>query len=147
MASQVSTERIKDVIGPGGKNIRKIIEMTQTTIDIQDDGSIHIGSPDGERTEQAIKMIRDLTQEAEVDRCIKDAIEFLGALDILVNNTGTMVERRLFDQGHASNAETLRSLLKCQVLSMLPLIGQLPQFSNSNFRQIGGKGAWPVAPG
>jgi polyribonucleotide nucleotidyltransferase len=65
---RVNTERIKDVIGPGGKNIRKIIELTQTTIDIQDDGTIHIGSPDGVRTEQAIKMIRDLTQEAEVGK-------------------------------------------------------------------------------
>jgi polyribonucleotide nucleotidyltransferase len=64
----VNTEKIKDVIGPGGKNIRKIIEETQTTIDIQDDGSINIGSPDGERTERAIKMIRDLTQEAELGK-------------------------------------------------------------------------------
>ncbi len=64
----VNTEKIKDVIGPGGKNIRKIIEDTQTTIDIQDDGSINIGSPDGERTERAIKMIRDLTQEAELGK-------------------------------------------------------------------------------
>ena len=70
----VNTEKIKDVIGPGGKNIRKIIEETQTTIDIQDDGSINIGSPDGERTERAIKMIRDLTAEAEVGKIYQGTV-------------------------------------------------------------------------
>ncbi len=65
---KINPEKIKDVIGPGGKNIRKIIEVTQTSIDINDDGSINIGSPDGSRTEAAIKMIRELTQEAEVGK-------------------------------------------------------------------------------
>ncbi|TAL17251.1 polyribonucleotide nucleotidyltransferase [bacterium] len=71
---QVNTERIKDVIGPGGKNIRKIIELTQTTIDINDDGSIHIGSPDSERTEMAIKMIRQLTAEAEIGKIYQGTV-------------------------------------------------------------------------
>ncbi|PLX44910.1 MAG: polyribonucleotide nucleotidyltransferase [Deltaproteobacteria bacterium] len=70
----VNTEKIKDVIGPGGKNIRKIIEVSGTTIDINDDGSIHIGSPDGEKTAIAIKMIRDLTQEAEVGKVYEGTV-------------------------------------------------------------------------
>ena len=64
----VNPEKIKDVIGPGGKNIRKIIEQTKTTIDIQDDGSINIASTNEAQTLDAIKMIRALTQEAEVGK-------------------------------------------------------------------------------
>ena len=64
----VNPEKIKDVIGPGGKNIRKIIEQTKTTIDIQDDGSINIASANEVGTLDAIKMIRALTQEAEIGK-------------------------------------------------------------------------------
>ncbi len=89
---KVSTERIKDVIGPGGKNIRKIIELTQTTIDINDDGTINIGSPDGERTKQAIKMIRDLTQEAEVgkiyDGTVRKIMDFGAFVEIFPGTDG-----------------------------------------------------------
>jgi polyribonucleotide nucleotidyltransferase len=61
----VNTEKIKDVIGPGGKNIRNIIQVTNTNIDIEDDGSIRIASVNEAQTQEAIQMIRELTQEAE----------------------------------------------------------------------------------
>ncbi|TLN09018.1 polyribonucleotide nucleotidyltransferase, partial [bacterium] len=70
----INTEKIKDVIGPGGKNIRKIIELSGTTIDIEDDGTIRIGSPDSEKTKIALKMIRDLTQEAEVGKIYEGTV-------------------------------------------------------------------------
>jgi polyribonucleotide nucleotidyltransferase len=61
----VNTEKIKDVIGPGGKNIRNIIAVTGCSVDIEDDGSVRIASTNEEQTKQAIQMVRDLTQEAE----------------------------------------------------------------------------------
>ncbi|GAB4248595.1 polyribonucleotide nucleotidyltransferase [Deferrisoma sp.] len=65
---KINPEKIKDVIGPGGKTIRKIIQETQTSIDIEDDGSVMIASTNEEQCKKAIKMIEDLTQEAEVGR-------------------------------------------------------------------------------
>ncbi|MDO8490475.1 MAG: polyribonucleotide nucleotidyltransferase [Dehalococcoidia bacterium] len=62
----IDPEKIRNVIGPGGKVIRSIIEVTKTTIDIEDDGSVIIGSPDEEAAQKAIKMIEDLTKEVEV---------------------------------------------------------------------------------
>ncbi len=70
----VNTEKIKDVIGPGGKNIRNIIAVTQTSIDIEDDGSIRIASTNEAQTQQAIKLIRDLTQEAEVGKIYQGTV-------------------------------------------------------------------------
>jgi len=62
---QVNPEKIKDVIGPGGKTIRNIIQVTNTTVDIEDDGSIRIASVNEAHTRDAIEMIRNLTQEAQ----------------------------------------------------------------------------------
>ncbi|MBN1142436.1 MAG: polyribonucleotide nucleotidyltransferase, partial [Deltaproteobacteria bacterium] len=62
----VKSDQVRTVIGTGGKNIRGIIEATGCTIDIEDDGRINIASVDGEACKKAIRMIRNLTQEAEV---------------------------------------------------------------------------------
>jgi polyribonucleotide nucleotidyltransferase len=61
----VKTDKIRDVIGSGGKNVRGITEATGVTIDIEDTGKINIASHDMAACEKAIKMIRDLTAEAE----------------------------------------------------------------------------------
>ena len=65
---KVRPERIKDVIGPGGKVVRDIVARTGCVINIEDDGSISIASPNADCIEQAIKMIKNLTQEAEIGR-------------------------------------------------------------------------------
>ncbi|HJO82944.1 MAG: polyribonucleotide nucleotidyltransferase [SAR202 cluster bacterium] len=62
----IPVDKIGAVIGPGGKMIRSIVEETKATVDIQDDGSVIIGSADGEAAALAIKMIRDLTRDVEV---------------------------------------------------------------------------------
>ncbi len=62
---QIPPDRIRDIIGPGGKMIRKITEETKTTIDIQDDGTVNIGSNNQENTQKAIDWIRGLTREVE----------------------------------------------------------------------------------
>ena len=63
---QIDVEKIGNVIGPKGKTIRAIIDETKTTIDINDDGTVIIGSPDGEAAQKAIKMIEELTKEPKV---------------------------------------------------------------------------------
>jgi len=62
----IDSSKIGNVIGPGGKTIRSIIEETKTTIDVRNDGTIIIGSPSEEATQKAIKMIEDLTQEVKL---------------------------------------------------------------------------------
>jgi polyribonucleotide nucleotidyltransferase len=65
---QIKPDRIRDVIGPGGKVIRGIQEATSTKIDIDDSGLVTIFSPDTAALERAQAMVRELTQEAELDR-------------------------------------------------------------------------------
>lgn len=62
----VPVDKIGSVIGSGGKTIRSIIEETKASIDIQDDGTVFVGSPDEESAQKAIAKIEELTREAEV---------------------------------------------------------------------------------
>ncbi len=62
----IPTDKIRDVIGTGGKVIREIIETTGTKIDIEDDGTIKIAASDGAAIEKAINIIRGITDDPEV---------------------------------------------------------------------------------
>jgi len=62
----VSTEKIGAIIGPGGKTIRSIQEQTKTTIDIDNEGTVVIGSTDESNAQQAITIIEGLTKDIEV---------------------------------------------------------------------------------
>jgi polyribonucleotide nucleotidyltransferase len=64
----IKTDKIRDVIGPGGKIIRGIIEQTGVKINVNDDGKIDIASNDETGAKKAIQMIKDLTAEAEVGK-------------------------------------------------------------------------------
>ena len=61
----IDTSKIGSVIGPGGRVIRSIIDETKTTIDINNDGKVIVGSPNEEAARKAIKIIEDLTREVE----------------------------------------------------------------------------------
>ncbi len=63
---QIHPDKIRDVIGPGGKVIKKIIEETGVKIDIEDDGKTFIAAVDMEAGKKAVKMIEDLIREVEV---------------------------------------------------------------------------------
>jgi polyribonucleotide nucleotidyltransferase len=62
----IDPEKIRNVIGPGGRTIRSIIEEAKVTIDIENDGTVLIGSPNEEATQKAIGIIKDLTRDVEV---------------------------------------------------------------------------------
>src|SRR5581483_10362412 len=64
----IPTEKIREVIGPGGKMIRSIVEKTGAKIDIEDSGRINIASANLEAANAAIQMIEDLTAEAELGK-------------------------------------------------------------------------------
>jgi polyribonucleotide nucleotidyltransferase len=62
----IPQDKIGIVIGPGGKMIRSIIEETGCSIDIEDDGTVFVGSPDGEAAAKAISAIEDLVKDVEL---------------------------------------------------------------------------------
>ncbi|HEX4003251.1 MAG TPA: polyribonucleotide nucleotidyltransferase [Candidatus Acidoferrales bacterium] len=64
----IPTDKIRDLIGPGGKKIRSIIEATGVKIDVMDDGKVHVFANNGPAAEAALKMIRDVTATAEIGK-------------------------------------------------------------------------------
>ncbi|MBQ3509358.1 MAG: polyribonucleotide nucleotidyltransferase [Peptococcaceae bacterium] len=64
----INPDKIRDVIGPGGKVIKKIVEDTGVKIDIEDDGRVMIMSNDAEASAKAVKIIEDIVAEVEVGR-------------------------------------------------------------------------------
>ncbi len=65
---KVKSDKVREVIGPGGKVIRGIIEKTGVKIDIEDDGTIHIASMDDAAAKEAIEMINMIVEEVEIGR-------------------------------------------------------------------------------
>ena len=88
----INPERIRDVIGTGGKNIRQIISETGVEINVEDDGSVMIASNDAEAAERAIAMVRELTEEAEVGKVyygtVKRVVDFGAFVEILPGTDG-----------------------------------------------------------
>ena len=65
---QIPVDKIRDLIGPGGKKIRSITETTGAKIDVMDDGQVHVFATDGPAGEEAVRLIRDVTATAEVGK-------------------------------------------------------------------------------
>jgi polyribonucleotide nucleotidyltransferase len=65
---KIPVDKIRDVIGPGGKTIRSIIERTGVKIDVEDDGRVNVASADGESARKAIAIIEELTATPELNK-------------------------------------------------------------------------------
>lgn len=85
MVLEINPSKIGDLIGPSGKNIKKIIEETHTTINIKPEGLVYISAPDQESAEKAAQMVQDYTRD------IKEGDIFLGKV-IRVTDYGAFVE-------------------------------------------------------
>jgi polyribonucleotide nucleotidyltransferase len=72
---RIPTEKIRDVIGPGGKTIRMIIEKTGVKIDVEDDGRVNVASADEGAAQRAITMIQELTATPELDKAYLGRVE------------------------------------------------------------------------
>ena len=64
----INKDKIRDIIGPGGKTIRSIVERTGCKIEVHDDGRVDIASVDEESTQKALEIIKQLTAEAELSK-------------------------------------------------------------------------------
>ena len=117
----VKPDQVRTVIGTGGKNIRGIIEATGCTVDIEDDGRINIASMDGDACKQAIRMIRNLTQEAEVGKLymgtVKKVVEFGAFVEIFPGTEGLVHISELDQKRVAKVTDILKEgdqvLVKC----------------------------------
>ena len=70
----INVDKIRDVIGPGGKMINKIIDETGVKIDIEDDGRVFIYSSDSENGNRALKMINDIAKDIEVNEIYEGTV-------------------------------------------------------------------------
>ncbi len=91
---QISTEKIKDVIGSGGKVIRSIVEQTGAKIDIEDSGIINIASSDEAAAKKAMDIIKGIVQEAEVGKLymgkVRKIMDFGAFVEIFPGTDGLL---------------------------------------------------------
>jgi polyribonucleotide nucleotidyltransferase len=89
---RVKPDQIREIIGPGGKTIRGITAQTGVAIEVQDDGTVLIASPDGIAVKKAIDIIKGLTTEPEVGEyylgVVKRLAEFGAFVEILPGTDG-----------------------------------------------------------
>ncbi len=91
---KVRQEKIREIIGPGGKVVRGIQEATGTKIDIEDDGRVTVFSPDSASVQKAVGMIQDICREVELDRIylgkVKKIVEFGAFVEVIPNTEGLL---------------------------------------------------------
>jgi polyribonucleotide nucleotidyltransferase len=89
---KIRVDKIRDVIGPGGKVIRSIVEETGAKIDVEDDGTIFVASSDGVAMKRAIEWIESLTAEAQIGKIYKGRVrkvmDFGAFVEILPGTDG-----------------------------------------------------------
>jgi polyribonucleotide nucleotidyltransferase len=88
----VPKDKIRDVIGPGGKVIREIIEKTGVSIDINDDGLVSIASSDEDAAKRAVELVQNLVQEVEIGKIylgkVKKIVDFGAFVEIFPGTDG-----------------------------------------------------------
>src|SRR5919204_3428160 len=109
---RINPDKIREVIGPGGKIIRSIIEKTGANIDIEDDGRISIASADEHAARAAIEMIRGITAEAEVGKIyrgkVKKITDFGAFVEIRPGTDGLVHISEIAEQRIKSVADVLK---------------------------------------
>jgi polyribonucleotide nucleotidyltransferase len=88
----INPEKIRDIIGPGGKTIRSIQDRTGTRLRVDDSGRVEIASIDGTKAKQAEDLVRELTQEAEIGKLylgvVKRTVDFGAFVEIFPGTEG-----------------------------------------------------------
>ena len=91
---RIPVDKIRDVIGPGGKMIRSIIERTGVKIDVEDDGRVNVASADGESAQKAISIIQELTATPELNKTylgkVQRITDFGAFVEIMAGTDGLL---------------------------------------------------------
>ena len=108
----IPTDKIRDLIGPGGKKIRAITEATGVKIDVMDDGKVHVFASDGKAAEQALKMIREVTATAEIGKTYLGTVvriaEFGAFVEIFPGTDGLLHISEIAEQRIRTVRDALR---------------------------------------
>jgi len=110
---QINPDKIRDIIGPGGKVIRRIVEETGAQIDVEDDGRVFVASADQDGARRAIDWIKSLTDEVEVGRIYRGKVvrimSFGAFVEVLPNQDGLVHISKLSDH-HLGRVEEVVNL-------------------------------------
>jgi polyribonucleotide nucleotidyltransferase len=91
---RIPVDKIRDVIGPGGKMIRSIIERTGVKIDVEDNGQVNVASADGESAAKAISIIQELTATPELNKTymgkVQRITDFGAFVEIMAGTDGLL---------------------------------------------------------
>lgn len=91
---KINPDKIRDLIGPGGKVIRGIVEQTGAKIDVQDDGTVLIASADGESMKKALETVEAITMEAKVGKIyngtVRRIVDFGAFVEIMPGTDGLL---------------------------------------------------------
>jgi len=127
----INPEKIKDVIGPGGKMIKKIIEETGVKIDISDDGKVLIASSDSKAAEAAIAKVKSITEEAEVGKIyygkVRKIMNF-GAFCEIIPGTDGLVHVSEIAEGYVKSVEDVLKIgdtIPVKVIGIDPASGKI----------------------
>jgi len=108
----IPTDKIRDLIGPGGKKIRSIVEATGVKIDVMDDGKVHVFANNGKAAEDALKMIRDVTATAEIGKTYLGTVvriaEFGAFVEIFPGTDGLLHISEIAEQRIRSVRDALK---------------------------------------
>ncbi|HEY4742824.1 MAG TPA: polyribonucleotide nucleotidyltransferase [Candidatus Acidoferrales bacterium] len=108
----IPTDKIRDLIGPGGKKIRSITESTGVKIDVNDDGKVNVFAADGKAAETALKMIRDITATAEIGKTYLGTVvriaEFGAFVEIFPGTDGLLHISEIAEQRIRSVRDALK---------------------------------------
>ena len=105
---RVKPDQIRTVIGPGGKTIRGIVDQTGASVDVEDDGSVHVASDDAAAVAKAIEIIEGLVQEPvageEYEGTVKRVVDFGAFVEILPGTEGLLHISEM-DWGHVERSD------------------------------------------
>jgi polyribonucleotide nucleotidyltransferase len=110
---KVKPDQIRSIIGPGGKMIRAIVDQTGAQIDVEDDGTVNIASPDEAAVKKAIEIIKGLTTEPEIGvkyKGIVRRVERYGAFLEIMPGTDGLLHISDMEWGHVDTVESLMNL-------------------------------------
>src|SRR5262245_14262284 len=143
---RIKTDRIRDLIGPGGKTIRGIVEETGCKIDVEDDGTVLVASSDGASMQRAIDRIRGLTAEAEVGKIyrgtVRRVVDFGAFVEIMPGTDGLVHISQLANERVRQVTDVVREgdVIDVKVLEV-DKSGKIRLSRKEAMRELGGKEA------
>ena len=111
-ALKIPTDKIRDIIGPGGKVIRGLVEETGCSIDVSDDGTVQIASADGPALEHAIRRVKEITAEPEVGEIyegeVRKIVDFGAFVEVLPGRDGLLHISQIAEERIAKVTDVLK---------------------------------------